>query len=158
MGSSRVLWNEEGAQVRALVCMTPASSAGPGRGRRLCGTARHPAPTASARSAPGPAWSPRVASAAACIMRTGRKLPGREPSGAGAQMIEELVMAVLMSIAFALPVYYICDLHGSFFLVWLVWLVSLAARPRCRPSPRACRTRTCAGHVRSIAASRRAYM
>ena len=35
-------------------------------------------------------------------------------------------MAVLMSIAFALPVFYICDLHGSFFLVWLVWLVSLA--------------------------------
>ncbi|KAK9845354.1 hypothetical protein WJX81_004187 [Elliptochloris bilobata] len=42
------------------------------------------------------------------------------------KMIEELVMAVLMSIAFALPVYYICDLHGSFFLVWLIWLVSLA--------------------------------
>ncbi len=42
------------------------------------------------------------------------------------QMIEELVMAVLMSIAFALPVFYICELHGSFFLVWLVWLVSLA--------------------------------
>ena len=36
------------------------------------------------------------------------------------------MMAVLMSIAFALPVFYICDLHGSFFLVWLVWLVSLA--------------------------------
>ena len=35
-------------------------------------------------------------------------------------------MAVLMSIAFALPVFYICELHGSFFLVWLVWLVSLA--------------------------------
>jgi len=46
-------------------------------------------------------------------------------------------MAVLMSIAFALPVYYICDLHGSFFLVWLVWLVSLAdgiGAPRRRPS------------------------
>ena len=42
------------------------------------------------------------------------------------QMIEELVMAVLMSIAFALPVFYICELHGSFLLVWLVWLVSLA--------------------------------
>lgn len=41
-------------------------------------------------------------------------------------MVEELLMAVLMSIAFALPVFYICDLHGSFFLVWLVWLVSLA--------------------------------
>lgn len=35
-------------------------------------------------------------------------------------------MALLMSIAFALPVFYICELHGSFFLVWLVWLVSLA--------------------------------
>lgn len=51
-------------------------------------------------------------------------------------MIEELVMATLMSIAFALPVYYICDLHGSFVLVWLVWLVSLAdgiGAPRHRP-------------------------
>ncbi len=44
-------------------------------------------------------------------------------------------MAVLMSIAFALPVYYICDLHGSFFLVWLVWLVSLADGIGAPPPP-----------------------
>ena len=42
------------------------------------------------------------------------------------QMIEELFMAFLMSIAFSLPVYYLCKLQGSFFIVWLVWLVSLA--------------------------------
>lgn len=41
-------------------------------------------------------------------------------------MIEELFMAFLMSIAFSLPVYYLCKLQGSFFIVWLVWLVSLA--------------------------------
>ncbi len=35
-------------------------------------------------------------------------------------------MAFLMSIAFSLPVYYLCKLQGSFFIVWLVWLVSLA--------------------------------
>ncbi|KAK9906864.1 hypothetical protein WJX75_009364 [Coccomyxa subellipsoidea] len=42
------------------------------------------------------------------------------------KMIEELFMAFLMSIAFSLPVYYLCKLQGSFFIVWLVWLVSLA--------------------------------
>ncbi len=41
-------------------------------------------------------------------------------------MIEELFMAFLMSIAFSLPVFYLCKLQGSFFIVWLVWLVSLA--------------------------------
>ncbi len=42
------------------------------------------------------------------------------------QMIEELFMAFLMSIAFSLPVFYLCKLQGSFFIVWLVWLVSLS--------------------------------
>ena len=35
-------------------------------------------------------------------------------------------MGVLMSVAFAIPTYYFCELQGSFFVVWLVWLVSLA--------------------------------
>ena len=42
------------------------------------------------------------------------------------QMIEELSLGVLMSVAFAIPTYYFCELQGSFFVVWLVWLVSLA--------------------------------
>lgn len=36
------------------------------------------------------------------------------------------MLAVAMSVAFALPVYYLCQLRGSFFLVWLAWLVSLS--------------------------------
>ena len=35
-------------------------------------------------------------------------------------------MAVAMSIVFAVPVYYCCKVHGSFFILWLVWLISLA--------------------------------
>ena len=42
------------------------------------------------------------------------------------QMIEELFMAVLMSVAFTLPVYYLCQMQGSFFVFWLAWLISLA--------------------------------
>ena len=42
------------------------------------------------------------------------------------QMIEELVMATMMSIAFSLPTWYLCQLKGSFFIWWLTWLVSLA--------------------------------
>ena len=41
-------------------------------------------------------------------------------------MIEELFMAILMSVAFALPVYYLCQMQGSFFVFWLAWLISLA--------------------------------
>ena len=41
-------------------------------------------------------------------------------------MIEEMSMAVAMSVAFAIPTYYFCELQGSFFVVWLVWLASLA--------------------------------
>lgn len=42
------------------------------------------------------------------------------------QMIEEMSMAVAMSVAFSIPTYYFCELQGSFFVVWLVWLASLA--------------------------------
>lgn len=42
------------------------------------------------------------------------------------QMIEEFSMAVAMSVAFALPTFYFCELQGSFFIIWLVWLISLA--------------------------------
>lgn len=42
------------------------------------------------------------------------------------QMIEELSMAVAMSVCFALPTFYFCKLQGSFFVFWLVWLISLA--------------------------------
>ena len=42
------------------------------------------------------------------------------------QMVEELFMAVGMSVVFALPVYYLCQLQGSFFVFWLAWLISLA--------------------------------
>ena len=45
---------------------------------------------------------------------------------AAVQMIEELVMATMMSIAFSLPTWYLCQLKGSFFIWWLTWLVSLA--------------------------------
>lgn len=41
-------------------------------------------------------------------------------------MIEELSMAAAMSVVFALLAYYFCELQGSFFVVWLVWLISLA--------------------------------
>ena len=42
------------------------------------------------------------------------------------QMIEEMSMAVVMSVAFSIPTYYFCELEGSFFVFWLVWLISLA--------------------------------
>lgn len=35
-------------------------------------------------------------------------------------------MAILMSVAFTLPVYYLCQMQGSFFVFWLAWLISLA--------------------------------
>lgn len=41
-------------------------------------------------------------------------------------MIEELAVAVLMSVGFSLPVFYLCKMQGSFFVVWLAWLISLA--------------------------------
>lgn len=42
------------------------------------------------------------------------------------QMVEELTMAVLMSVGFAVPVFYACQMQGSFFVFWLSWLISLA--------------------------------
>ena len=41
-------------------------------------------------------------------------------------MIEEGFMAILMSVVFAIPVYYLCQMQGSFFVFWLAWLISLA--------------------------------
>ena len=41
-------------------------------------------------------------------------------------MIEELVMATMMSVVFSLPSWYLCQLKGSFFVWWLTWLISLA--------------------------------
>lgn len=41
------------------------------------------------------------------------------------QMIEEYTMAVVMSVVFALPAFYICGFSGSFFVFWLAWLISL---------------------------------
>ena len=35
-------------------------------------------------------------------------------------------MAVLMSVGFAVPVFYACQMQGSFFVFWLSWLISLA--------------------------------
>ena len=43
-------------------------------------------------------------------------------------------MATMMSIAFSLPTWYLCQLRGSFFIWWLTWLVSLADGIGARPS------------------------
>lgn len=42
------------------------------------------------------------------------------------QMVEELVMATMMSVVFSLPTWYLCQLKGSIIIWWLAWLVSLA--------------------------------
>ena len=47
-------------------------------------------------------------------------------AGAATQMVEELTMAVLMSVGFAVPVFYACQMQGSFFVFLLSWLISLA--------------------------------
>ena len=47
-------------------------------------------------------------------------------AGPAMQMVEELTMAVLMSVGFAVPVFYACQMQGSFFVFWLSWLISLA--------------------------------
>ena len=41
-------------------------------------------------------------------------------------MIEELMMAVLMTLVFAVATFYLCEVRGSFALFWLVYAVSLA--------------------------------
>lgn len=62
-------------------------------------------------------------------------------------MIEEMLMAVLMSVAFSLPVYYLCKMQGSFFVVWLAWLISLGdgigAQPASQPALTRTVTRNC---------------
>ena len=35
-------------------------------------------------------------------------------------------MALLMSVGFAVPVFYLCQMQGSFFVFWLAWLISLS--------------------------------
>ena len=35
-------------------------------------------------------------------------------------------MAVLMSVVFCVPTFYLCSVGGSFFVWWLVYLVSLS--------------------------------
>ena len=56
-------------------------------------------------------------------------------------------MAVLMSVAFSLPVYYLCKMQGSFFVVWLAWLISLGdgigAQPASQPALTRTVTRNC---------------
>ncbi len=42
------------------------------------------------------------------------------------QMIEELLLALIMSLVFALPAWYLCIFQGSFAVFWLAWLLSLA--------------------------------
>ena len=41
-------------------------------------------------------------------------------------MIEEMLMALMMSLAFALPAWYLCQFAGNFAVFWLAWLLSLA--------------------------------
>ena len=40
------------------------------------------------------------------------------------KVMEEVVLAVLSSVAFSLVVYYLVKLQGSFFPVWIVFLVT----------------------------------
>lgn len=35
-------------------------------------------------------------------------------------------MALLMSVGFAVPVFYLCQMQGSFIVFWLAWLISLS--------------------------------
>ena len=42
------------------------------------------------------------------------------------QMIEEITMAVLMSIVFAIATYFLCEVRGSFALFWLIYTISLS--------------------------------
>ena len=45
---------------------------------------------------------------------------------AAVQMIEELFLALIMSLVFALPAWYLCIFQGNFAVFWLAWLLSLA--------------------------------
>ncbi len=41
-------------------------------------------------------------------------------------MVEELFLALVMSLVFALPAWYLCIFQGNFAVFWLAWLLSLA--------------------------------
>lgn len=41
-------------------------------------------------------------------------------------MVEELFSAGATSVPYALAVYYLCELRGSFFIVWLIFYVTNA--------------------------------
>ena len=41
-------------------------------------------------------------------------------------MVEELFLALIMSLVFAIPAWYLCLFAGSFWVFWLAWLLSLA--------------------------------
>ena len=41
-------------------------------------------------------------------------------------MVEELTSAGATSIPYALAVYYLCELRGSFFVVWLIFYITNA--------------------------------
>lgn len=41
-------------------------------------------------------------------------------------MIEELFLALVMSLVFAVPAWYLCLFAGNFAVFWLAWLLSLA--------------------------------
>ena len=47
-------------------------------------------------------------------------------------------MAVIMSIVFCVPTFYLCSVGGSFFVWWLVYLVSLCDGICARIRPSAC--------------------
>ena len=42
------------------------------------------------------------------------------------QMVEELFSAGCTSVPYALAVYYLCELKGSFFVVWLIFYITNA--------------------------------
>ena len=42
------------------------------------------------------------------------------------QMVEELFSAGVTSVPYALAVYYLCELRGSFFVVWLIFYITNA--------------------------------
>lgn len=44
----------------------------------------------------------------------------------GLQMVEELFLALVMSLVFAIPAWYLCLFAGNFAVFWLAWLLSLA--------------------------------
>ena len=50
----------------------------------------------------------------------------RQPCSSLVQMIEELFLALVMSLVFALPAWYLCIFQGNFAVFWLAWLLSLA--------------------------------